>query len=524
MSDVAALARYRAAKLAVARDLCEQDFAFFVRYFFKARKNAQFVFAEHHNTIISDLMDVYYGRVQNLILNCPPRYGKTELVVVLFAAWCYVKNPRCEFIHLSYADKLALENSSAIREVIRSAEFRELWPHITLTAHKDAKEAWATVQGGAFLATSTGGQVTGFGAGRTDETRGGFTFSGCLLIDDPQKPDDARHETLREGANRRWTETIQSRRNSPRTPTICVMQRLHKRDFTQALLDDVRFVAPDGDASRSRHRKMPALIDDGLPTERALWPAKHTVADLKAMRDQRNERGDASPLAGETFSGQYQQDPTPADGGIIKRTWWRRYSDREQVIKLCTFLIITADTAYTSNTANDPTSLQVWGFQGKTRAYLLDSSHGWWEFPELVKQVGALWARWPQVHRLYIESKASGPSLGQTLRNSLPPGRCKVILWRPTDYLYPEDKVGRMKEWSRHVHGGCVWVPSDDPEDASYQPWVIPFVDEHDAFSADDTHAHDDRCDASTMAGSVWVKMGGGIPRPQYNAAQEPQS
>jgi predicted phage terminase large subunit-like protein len=98
------------------------------------------------------------------------------------------------------------------------------------------------------------------------------------------------------------------------------------------------------------------------------------------------------------------------------------------------------------------------------------------------------------------------------------------VLWKPKDYLYPEDKVGRMNEWARQVHAGLVWVPSDDPEDASYQPWVIPFVDEHDAFTADDTHAHDDRCDAATMANSVWVSMGGGIPRPQYNAGQEPHT
>lgn len=524
MNEAAAVARYRAARLVVAREMCEADFSFFVRYFFKARKGAKFIFAEHHQLIANDLMDVWHGRVTNLIINCPPRYGKTELVVVLFVAWCIVKNPRCEFIHLSYADTLALDNSAAIREVIRSKEFQALWPHITLMAHKDAKGAWATAQGGAFLATSTGGQVTGFGAGRTDEAQAGFVFSGCVLVDDPLKPDDARHDTLREGANRRWTETIQSRRNSPRTPTICVMQRINKRDFTQALLDDGRFVAPEGDPTRFRHRILPALIDEGLPTERALWPAKHTVADLKAMRDQRNDRGEASPLAGETFAGEDHQTPTPAGGGMIKNAWWRRYSDRAQVEALCRFFMITADTAYTSSTANDPSAIQLWGCQGKKRIYLLDEAYGWWEFPELVKQISAFWARNPKAKRLYIENKASGPSLGQTLRKSVPASSGKVVLWKPKDYLYPEDKVGRMKEWARQVHAGLVWVPSDDPEDASYQPWVIPFVDEHDAFTADDTHAHDDRCDAATMANSVWVSMGGGIQRPQYNAGQEPHT
>jgi predicted phage terminase large subunit-like protein len=221
--------------------------------------------------------------------------------------------------------------------------------------------------------------------------------------------------------------------------------------------------------------------------------------------------------------GQFPQAVLQA-AGIIKNAWWRRYSDRAQVEALCTFFIITADTAYTSSTANDPSAIQLWGCQGKKRMYLLDEVHGWWEFPELVKQISAFWARNPKAKRLYIENKASGPSLGQTLRKSVPASSGKVVLWKPKDYLYPEDKVGRMNEWARQVHAGLVWVPSDDPEDASYQPWVIPFVDEHDAFTADDTHAHDDRCDAATMANSVWVSMGGGIPRPQYNAGQEPHT
>ncbi len=509
----AAIAKYNAIKQAVIRDQCEQSFEFFARYFFKVRKGSKFILNDHHLHLIGLMEEMHKGVTTNAIVNMPPRYSKTELCVVLFVAWCFAKNPASEFIHLSYSEPLATENSAAAREVIRSAEFQELWP-LELVAHKNGKGAWATKQGGSFYATSTGGQVTGFGAGRLDEWDGHvFRFSGMLLIDDPLKPDEARHNPLRTASNRRWTETIQSRRNSPRTPTLCIMQRIHEDDFTSMLLADGPFTA-----ERFRHVVMPAILDEGLPTERALWPAKHSLPMLLSMRDQKNARGETNPLAGETFSGQYQQRPTKVGGSIVRLPWWEHYYDRAEVLKVITHQIITCDTAYTADTANDPHSFQVWGFEGKKRMYLLDRAHGWWEFDDAVKHLRDLAAKWPKAKRIYIEAKASGLSLAQTYRKTT---KRQVIPWKPKDYHWPDDKVGRMMQWARQVHGSAVWIPSEFTEEPSYQPWVKAFKAEHAAFNADDTHAHDDDCDAANMAGSVWVRMGGGVRDALTTAAAE---
>lgn len=493
--------------LTALRDECEQDFTYFARYFFKVRKGSSFIFSDHHHLICQDLMAMWRGEPghRNTIENLPPRYSKTELCIVLFVAWCFVRNPRCEFIHLSYSNPLVLDNSDAIKDVMKSAEFQQLWPHIVIKGNKDSKQAWDTVQGGKFYATASGGSVTGFGAGRMDEVdpeTGVYTFSGCLLIDDPLKPDDARHDTIREGINQRWEGTIKSRRNSPATPTLLIMQRIHQKDFTAHVLQDT--------AEPWFHRRLCALIDEGMPTERALWPAKHTVATLKAMKYRTNDRGQANPIAGETFAGQYQQDPRPAGGGIYREDWWRFYANREQVIKRCTWFCITADTAYTKEDANDPSGFYFWGAEGRDRLYLLDRLHGRWEFPELLMKASEFWEAHPQALRFYIEAKASGMSLAQALtRNRTKEQRARgtqVRLWKPKDYRYPEDKVGRAKKSSWQVFNGCVWLPSD-----TIAPWVLEFVDEHSAFTADDTHAHDEDVDGQTMAVSVWTHHGGGM-------------
>ena len=194
---------------------CEEDFEFFVRYFFSLQHGAKFRFSWHHHEITKALMRVFNGETTHLIINMPPRYSKTELVVKMFTAWCFMKNPSCEFIHLSYSEALALDNSNAIRDLIKSQEFQQLWP---IGLCKDAANAWKTTESGVFLARAAGGQVTGYGAGKVDDFEDGRGFCGCILIDDPLKPTDAHSETLRENINRRWDAVIKSRFNSPRTP------------------------------------------------------------------------------------------------------------------------------------------------------------------------------------------------------------------------------------------------------------------------------------------------------------------
>ena len=478
------------------RERCEADFKFFCRYFFKVRKSSKFIMNSHHEEICDALMAVHRGEIQNLIINVPPRFSKTELVI-LFTAWCFVHNPRSEFIHLSYSSPLVMENSDAIRSIIKSAEFRQLWPNHIIQENRDAKGAWSLNQGGQFLAAASGGSVTGFGAGRLDECEGGeFRFSGCILIDDPIKPDDARHDTLREAINNRWDTTIKSRRNSPRTPTILIAQRIHEKDFTAMLLADTEL--------KWHHLCMPALIDEGMPTERSLWPAKFSVEQLRAMRDKKNERGEVNPIARAVFNSQYQQKPRSLDGNLLRASWWRTYASREEVTQRCTFFFFTADTAYTKNTANDPTSMMLWGAERGKRLYLLDRVTGHWEFPQLLTEAKKFWKTQEDAQRMYVEAKASGLSLIQSLRQQ----GIKAVGWKPKDYGYPDDKVGRVKEASWNIFCGDVWLP--DPEIA---PWIEQVIDQCSAFTADDSHANDDDVDNITTAVSVWTKYGGGTKR-----------
>ncbi|MBW3026935.1 terminase, partial [Acinetobacter baumannii] len=85
----------------------------------------------HHLEICEALMKVYRGEIKRLIINVPPRYSKTEIAVINFMAWCFGKNPDCEFIHISYSAMLAANNAFQIRTLVQEEAYRKVFPALT---------------------------------------------------------------------------------------------------------------------------------------------------------------------------------------------------------------------------------------------------------------------------------------------------------------------------------------------------------------------------------------------------------
>ena len=277
------------------------EFKAFIGYFYRVQYGREFVFVEFHDRIIRALVRVAMGETRRLIINIPPRFGKTEIAVKMFVAWCLANNPAGKFIHLSYSDDLALDNSSAIRDLVKTDEYQELFP-TPLKADSDSKKKWYTQAGGGLYATSAGGAITGFGAGamRREYCGNGSPadgFSGCIIIDDPVKPDDAFSDVMRSRINRRFNNTIASRVNSQETPIIVIMQRLHEADMSGFLLDG-------GSGEEWEHLCIAAIDDQG----ESIWPEKVPTDRLLMM-----EEADSY-----TFAGQYMQRPSPLGGGILK--------------------------------------------------------------------------------------------------------------------------------------------------------------------------------------------------------------
>ena len=153
----------------------------FTRYFFKSRYHRKFVVGQHHRMIADALNKVYTGETKKLIINIAPRYGKTEQAVKNFIANGLALNPKAKFIHLSYSDDLARDNSRGVQEIMRDPEFQRLFDAKPTSPNT---KKWFTRQGGGLYAVSSAGQVTGFGAGLVDEVKNALEYAdtGCLSI------------------------------------------------------------------------------------------------------------------------------------------------------------------------------------------------------------------------------------------------------------------------------------------------------------------------------------------------------
>lgn len=230
-----------------------------------------------------------------VIINMPPRSGKTELCIVSFVALGFAVNPASIFMHLSSSDQLVNKNVGAIRKIMQSEAYRMLFPMTQVS--NNGSGSITTTRGGELYAAPFLGQITGFGCGRYNAEG----FNGALLVDDPVKTQDALSETLRERVNFTWANTIISRRNSDDTPVIIVAQRTHQHDLCGFLLEEEGTVEEGG---RWDLLQLPAILDEGTEDERSFWPSRRPLEELKKLRE----------LNPWVFNTQQQQKPMPIEG------------------------------------------------------------------------------------------------------------------------------------------------------------------------------------------------------------------
>lgn len=404
---------------------CENSLLFFARYIYKENHNRKFILSKHFEEIANFLEAVYRLEITRGIINLPPRYGKTELIIKIFTSWCIAKNHNSKFIHLSYSDSLALDNSAQTKEYIQSEAFQKLWK-MTLKKDAQSKSKWFNEYGGGMYATASGGAITGFGAGGTDEN----VFEGAILIDDALKPDDAFSEVKRNAVNNRYNNTIRSRTNNRNVPIIVVMQRLHEDDLSGFLLDG-------GSGEEWTHLCMPALDKDNNP----LWSDKHKFNELEEIRQADRY----------TFAGQYMQTPAPDEGGEWRKSWFQIVDKAELSPNIKWEMFI--DGAYTKDTKNDPTGIQVCGKHGND-LYIYSSIDKYLEMPALKSfiepHIEALGIR---VNHILVEPKASGKSLKQLLKKETRLNVSEI----QTDFV-KVSKIERARVSSTFIEGGRVFL------------------------------------------------------------------
>lgn len=415
-----------------------------------------FMPAEHHKIVCDALERVVLGLTTRLIINIPPRSGKTELAVKNFISWCMGNFPDCEFIHASYAKELATANVSETRNIMQHEGFTEIFGAPNFRQDSNAKDFFKTDEGGSVMAVGVGGGVTGFGAGKMRPT-----FGGAIIVDDPHKPAEANSDAVRKSTLAWFQNTLESRKNSNETPIIVIMQRLHEDDLSG-------FLEAGGNGEAWDVVRIPAIRDDGT----SFWQdnSNFAIDKLRVM-----ESANAY-----VFAGQYLQIPAPLGGGILKDAWYQYWD----ILPNLKWRKIYADTAQKTKEHNDYSVFQCWGDDGSGGKYLIDQLRGKWEAPELIEVARGFWHKHKESDRkkygslraMMVEDKVSGTGLIQTLaRERIPVIGVKRNI----------DKITRGMDAAPLIQTGNVYLPRS-------ADWLSGFMSESSQFP---NGKHDDQLD-----------------------------
>jgi predicted phage terminase large subunit-like protein len=421
-------ARRRFLELQLAHDFP----AFVMKVFETVSGGDDFLSNWHIDAMTYAAQQVIDGKLKRLIVTVPPRHLKSIIFSVALPAFLLGHDPTERIICVSYSNDLAIKHANDFRAVLNSSWYRRIFPETRISRDKDTQTETMTTLRGYRMATSLGGTLTGRGA-------------GLIILDDPQKPDEALSQAHRNRAAQWFDSTLQSRLdNKPQGAVILVMQRLHEDDLVGQLLEK-------GDW---HHLKIPATAEcDELVK---VGPGRTYRRKIGTVIDPRREpmevlEGLKKTMGALHFSAQYQQEPIPLEGNLIKRDWFKEYDAAPSYINNDT-LVISIDTAMKGDELADFSVATIWLARGE-HSYLIDLWRERVDYPNLKHAIWRLREKYPKA-TLLVEDKGSGTSLIQELRAN----NIAVI------QITPEvDKITRCAAVSAQFEAGSVFFPKSAP-------------------------------------------------------------
>ena len=426
----------------------------------------EFIEGSHHRHIAEKFNKLATGEIKRLIVNMPPRHTKSEFASFLLPAWMVGRNPKLKIIQATHTGELAIRFGRKAKHLIDSEEYSKIF-ETRLQEDSKAAGRWETAQGGEYFAAGVGGAITGRGA-------------DLLIIDDPHSEQDAMSESSLENAYE-WYTSGPRQRLQPGASIVCVMTRWSTKDLTGILLKNQKDVKGD----KWEVVEFPAILPDG----EAVWPEYWKLEELEKVK---------ATLPVKKWNAQWMQQPTSDEGAIIKREWWRMYTDDN--IPPLEHVIQSYDTAFLKKETADYSAITTWGIfypnqDSGAHLILLDAIKGRYEFPELRRMALSQYKYW-KPETVIIEAKASGLPLTYELRQMDIP----VINFTPSK---GNDKHVRINAVAPLFESGIIWAPD--------QKFAEEVIEECAAFPHGD---HDDLVDSMTQA-VMRFRQGGLLKHPE---------
>lgn len=238
------------------------------------------------------LQDFYESEDEVLVINCPPRHGKSR-TLSMFVEWLLGVDVNEKIMTCSYNETLSTTFSKNVRNAIMEEKadkdkivFSDVFPKTKIKKGDAAANLWSLENGyNNYLATSPSGTATGFGA-------------TLLVVDDMVKnAEEAYNEVVLENHWEWFTNTMLSRLEEG-GKIVVVMTRWATKDLAGRVLDHF------GSSNyKVRHINYKALQDDGTMLCDEILSRKSYEMKVKAM-------------GLDIASANYQQEPIDVKGRL----------------------------------------------------------------------------------------------------------------------------------------------------------------------------------------------------------------
>lgn len=307
------------------RELARRRLGRFIKY-----NNDEYDENWHHRLIIEKLEAVERGEIRKLMIFVPPRHGKSEIASINFPAWFFGRNPKKSIIAASYNGDLAINFGRKARNIVNSAEYKNIFPAVTLAEDSKAAGQWNTNMGGEYTAVGIGAGATGRGA-------------DVFLIDDPVKDKQEAESAVIQERNIGWYNSVARTRLTPKGAMIVIQTRWHDNDLAGQILAAEK----DWDVI-----SLPAIAEHDEEFRKqgeALWPERYSLEELESIK------GGTSTNEGigvALWSALYQQTPISEESQVFHKSMFRS-RNIEELEHLETRCFVTIDPAPGKHESSD---------------------------------------------------------------------------------------------------------------------------------------------------------------------------